>query len=75
LLCAMLALTLISQFGIIPRMDSLRASFGEVAAVPIDNPQRVRFDALHIWSTRVEGAVLLLGLVVVYLTAQQLGLR
>jgi hypothetical protein len=29
----------------------------------------VQFDALHIWSTRVEGAVLLLGLVVVYLTA------
>src|SRR3984893_415873 len=75
LLCAMLALTLISQFGIIPRMDTLRASLGEVSAAPIDNPQRVQFDALHVWSTRVEGAVLLLGLVVVYLTAQQLGLR
>jgi uncharacterized membrane protein len=75
LMCAMLALTLISQFGIIPRMDVLRASLGEVSAVPIDNPQRIQFDALHVWSTRVEGAVLLLGLVVVYLTAQQLGLR
>ena len=31
-----------------------------------------QFDALHVWSTRVEGAVLLLGLVVVYLTAQLL---
>jgi len=70
LLCLMLALTLISQFGIIPRMDSLRASLGEVSAVPIDNPQRVQFDALHVWSTRVEGAVLLVGLVVVYLTAK-----
>jgi uncharacterized membrane protein len=69
LLCLMLALTLISQFGIIPRMDVLRASLGDVRAVPIDNPERVQFDALHIWSTRVEGAVLLLGLVVVYLTA------
>jgi uncharacterized membrane protein len=75
LLCAMLALTLVSQFGIIPRMDTLRGSLGEVSAVPIDNPQRVQFDALHVWSTRVEGAVLLLGLVVVYLTAQQLALR
>jgi uncharacterized membrane protein len=75
LLCLMLALTLISQFGIIPRMDVLRASLGEVSAVPVDNPQRAQFDALHVWSTRVEGAVLLLGLVVVYLTAQQLGLR
>jgi uncharacterized membrane protein len=75
LLCLMLTLTLISQFGIIPRMDVLRASLGEVNAVPIDNPERVQFDALHVWSTRVEGAVLLLGLIVVYLTAQQLGMR
>ncbi len=75
LLCAMLALTLISQFGIMPRMDTLRASLGEVSAAPIDNPERIQFDALHVWSTRVEGAVLLLGLVVVYFTAQQLGLR
>jgi uncharacterized membrane protein len=70
LLCLMLALTLISQFGIIPRMDVLRASFGDVASAPIDNPERIQFDALHVWSTRVEGAVLLLGLVVVYLTAR-----
>jgi uncharacterized membrane protein len=70
LLCLMLALTLISQFGIIPRMDVLRASLGEVSAVPVDNPQRIQFDALHMWSTRVEGAVLLLGLVLVYLTAR-----
>ena len=70
LLCAMLALTLVSQFGIMPRMDTLRASLGEVSAAPIDNPDRIQFDALHVWSTRVEGAVLLLGLVVVYLTAR-----
>jgi hypothetical protein len=70
LLCLMLALTLISQFGIIPRMDALRASLGEVRSVPVDNPERVQFDALHVWSTRIEGAVLLLGLLVVYLTAR-----
>ena len=70
LLCLMLALTLISQFGIIPRMDVLRASLGDVRAAAIDNPERIQFDALHVWSTRVEGAVLLLGLVVVYLTAR-----
>lgn len=70
LLCLMLALTLISQFGIIPRMDVLRASLGDVNAASIDNPERVQFDALHVWSTRVEGTVLLLGLVVVYLTAR-----
>src|SRR6201997_4683395 len=69
-LCLMLALTLVSQFGIVPRMDVLRASLGEVSAAPVDNPERIQFDALHVWSTRVEGAVLLLGLVVVYLTAK-----
>ena len=69
LICLMLTLTLISQFGIIPRMDTLRASIGEIDSVPLDNPARMQFDALHGWSTRVEGGVFLLGLVVVYLTA------
>jgi uncharacterized membrane protein len=69
LLCLMLALTLLSQFWIMPRMDTLRAQVTDFASVPIDNPARVQFDALHVWSTRVESAVLLLGLVVVYLTA------
>jgi uncharacterized membrane protein len=69
LICLMLALTLISQFGIIPRMDTLRASLGEIDSVPPDNPARMQFDALHVWSTRVESGVFLLGLVVVYLAA------
>ncbi|HEY6337267.1 MAG TPA: DUF4149 domain-containing protein [Candidatus Sulfotelmatobacter sp.] len=72
LMCLMLALTLLSQFWIMPRMDTLRAQVGDLASVPLDNPARVQFDALHVWSTRVEGAVLLVGLVVVYLTAQLL---
>jgi len=75
LLCLMLALTLVSQFGIMRRMDTLRVSLGDVNSAPIDNPDRIQFEALHVWSTRVEGAVLLLGLVVVYVTAQQLGFR
>ena len=69
LICLMLALTLLSQFWIIPRMDTLRAQVGDFAQVPLTDPQRIQFDALHVWSTRVEGAVLLLGLVVVYLAA------
>jgi uncharacterized membrane protein len=73
LIILMLVLTLVSQFGIIPRMDTLRASIGEIDSVPPDNPARMQFDALHVWSTRVEGGVLLLGLVVVYLTASALG--
>jgi uncharacterized membrane protein len=69
LIVMMLLLTMVSQFGIIPRMDTLRAQVSDFSSVPADNPARVQFDALHVWSTRVEGAVLLLGLMVVYLTA------
>lgn len=70
LICVMLLLTLVSQFGIIPRMDAIRASIGEIDAAPADSPARLQFDALHHWSTRVEGGVLLLGLLVAYLTAR-----
>jgi hypothetical protein len=53
LICIMLVLTLISQFAIIPRMDTLRADIpGEIDSVPPDNPARMQFDALHVWSTR-----------------------
>ena len=69
LICLMLVLTLFSQFWIMPRMDTLRAQVGDFASVPLTDPARVQFDALHVWSTRVESAVLLFGLVAVYLTA------
>jgi len=69
LLYVMLALTLISQFGISPKMASLRASMGEIDSVSPTDPARVQFNALHVWSTRLEGGVFLLGLIVVYLTA------
>jgi len=72
LICIMLALTLISQFGILPKMAALRASMAEIDSVPLTDPARVQFNALHIWSTRLEGGVLLLGLVVVYLAASAL---
>jgi uncharacterized membrane protein len=73
LIVVMLAFTLFSQYWIIPRMDTLRATVSDFAAVPLSDPARVQFDALHAWSTRVEGAVLLLGLVAVYITASFFG--
>jgi Domain of unknown function (DUF4149) len=73
LLEVMLALTLISQFSIIPRMDALRNSVGgDITSVALSNPAWVQFNALHVWSTRMEGGVLLLGLVVAYLTVSAL---
>lgn len=66
----MLALTAVLQFSIIPRMDALRLSVGQIDAVAPDNPVRLHFNALHVWSTRLEGAVLLLGLALIYFTAR-----
>lgn len=73
LVAAMLSLTAVSQFRIIPRMDSLRASAGEIASLAPDNPIRQQFDSLHTWSTRVEETVLLLGLIVLYSTSRRIG--
>jgi uncharacterized membrane protein len=72
LVCLMLALTLISQFGIIPRMDTLRTSIGDIDSASAANPARLQFDALHVWSTRIESGVLLLGFVVAYLISRSL---
>jgi len=72
LVLAMLLLTVVSQFGISPKMASLRASSGDIDSVPADSPERVRFDALHRWSVRLEVAVLALGLATVFCTARSL---
>ncbi len=71
LIYAMLALTIISQFGISPKMAVLRAAMGNIDSVAITDTARVQFNALHAWSTRLESGVLLLGLAVVYLIARR----
>ncbi len=71
LVILMLALTAISQFKIIPRMDTLRASAGELSALPAGGSIGAEFNSLHIWSTRIEGAVLILGLLVLYSAARR----
>jgi hypothetical protein len=68
----MLGLTAISQFSIIPRMDVLRAQAGEMATLASDNPIRQSFDSLHAWSTRIEGAVMMLGLIALCVTSRRL---
>jgi hypothetical protein len=72
LVILMLALTAISQFRIIPRMDAIRAVAREIASIPADSPLRTQFNSLHVWSTRIEETVLVLGLVVLYLTSRRL---
>src|SRR5215469_4389436 len=67
LVVLMLILTAISQFAITPRMRELREG-----PPGLDAPNaRAEFNRLHIWSTRTEGGVLLLGLVVVIVTARE----
>ena len=67
----MLVLTAVSQFRIIPKMDALRTEAGEISTLSADSPVRQQFDFLHAASTRVEGAVLLLGIVLLYLTTRR----
>jgi hypothetical protein len=67
----MLTLTAISQFHIIPKMDSLLAAAGEISTLAADSPLRQQWDSLHNWSTRLEGTVLILGLIVLYATARR----
>ncbi len=72
LIYAMIILTLIAMFGIASRMAVLRNDMGFIDNVPPDDARRVEFNRLHEWSTRVEGTVLLLGLVLIYMTARRI---
>ena len=71
LILTMLTLTAISQFHIIPKMDAMLAAVGEISILPADSPVRQQWDSLHNWSTNLEGTVLILGLIVLYLTARR----
>ena len=64
----MLLLTLASQRIVIPRMDVLRAQMASVDATPANDPRRAEFDRLHGISVDLEGGVLLIGLVALFLT-------
>jgi uncharacterized membrane protein len=75
LIVLMLALTMISQFAISPKMHAIRAEVGVIDNVPLDNPMRREFDRLHVWSEKFEEAILLLGLVALYTTAQAFPLK
>src|ERR1035441_3946221 len=72
LICAMILLTLISMFAISTRMLDLRNQMVFIDNVPHDDARRVEFNRLHVWSTRLESTVLLLGLAVILLTSRRL---
>jgi len=68
----MLALTLVSQTRVTPRLATLRTEMVSVDATPKDNPLRVEFDRLHAVSVDLEGGVLLIGFAALFLTVRSL---
>jgi hypothetical protein len=72
LIYLMIILTLVSLFGIGARMEALKKDMVTIDEVPQDDTRRVEFNRLHVWSTRVEGTVLVLGLALLFVTARRL---
>lgn len=77
----MLVLTLVSEFGVRPRMAVLRAEMDSAESSAVAQPgssgeapadsARAQFDRLHRASVQLEGATLLIGLVALFLTARK----
>jgi hypothetical protein len=71
LVILMIALTVFSQFAIIPAMERDRiAAGGVIDAADASNPSRIDFNKLHNRSEHVEGVIMLLGLATVVLVAK-----
>lgn len=68
----MILLTLVSMFAIGARMEALKRDMVNIDEVPQDDARRVEFNQLHVWSTRLEGTVLLMGLAVIFLVARRM---
>jgi uncharacterized membrane protein len=72
LIYVMIILTMVSMFGVGARMMELRNQMSFIDEVPRDDARRVEFNRLHVWSTRLEGSVLILGLALLFLTSRRL---
>jgi uncharacterized membrane protein len=71
LVTVMLVLTIISEHGVRPRINAVRSQMASVDATPPENPLRRQFDRLHRVSVQLEGTILLLGVVALFLTARK----
>ena len=70
LVVAMLSLTAYSQISVMPRMESDRITLkGDMGPATADEPAHRRFDRLHSLSVKLEGAVLVEGLLLFCLAA------
>lgn len=75
LVFVMILCTVASQYGVIARMDALRAQMGSVEASAAGSPLRAAFDRLHQYSVWLESAVLLCGFAAFFLTVRQKNLQ
>lgn len=69
---AMIVFTFIAQDVVAARMNRLKEQMGVIDNVAVTDPRRVEFNRLHVWSTRLEGCILVIGLGVLYGTARRL---
>ncbi len=68
----MLALTFISHQAVGKKMLRMRDEMGVIDNVAVNDPRRVEFNRMHVWSTRLEETVLVIGLGVLWGTARRL---
>ena len=69
---AMIALTFIAQDVVGAKLLRMRNQKGVIDNAAVNDPRRVDFNRLHVWSTRLEGCILVLGLGVLYGTSRRL---
>jgi hypothetical protein len=67
----MLILTIVSQHVVIGRMMALRRDMISIVATPASDPRNIEFEKLHGYSVDLEGAVLLIGFVSLFLTVRE----
>jgi len=67
----MAALTIASQDYVLPRMAVLRSQMGSVDATLASDPRRAEFDKLHGVSVDIEGGVLIIGLISLFMAVRR----
>ena len=67
----MLLATLFAQLWIVPTMQNLRAQMGSYMNTAASSPLKQQFDHLHVVSVRLEGCVLIAGIIALFLTVWQ----
>jgi uncharacterized membrane protein len=70
LIALMIVLTMVSLFVVTTKMNALKADMGVIDEVAHSDARRLEFNQVHQWSTRLEIAVLAMGIVVVWLSGK-----